>query len=126
MLRLNVVMPLLEVVHFWIKFAQLRNMFVCDFIVMVKIYERDVYRMYCDIHSSFQGDMFMNFQALIDCAHENINLCWITDLDIRIDHLAFEFVGQHIWATFLDKMGASGFVTKLVFAKKFGVYEKTM
>jgi hypothetical protein len=72
LLRFNVVMPLLEVVHFLIKFAQLRNMFVCDFITMVKTCEGDVYRMYYDIHSSFQGDVFMNFQAVINCVHESI------------------------------------------------------
>jgi hypothetical protein len=78
LLGLNVVMPLLEVVHSLIKFAQLRDVFVCDFIVAVNICEGDVYRMYCDIHSSFQGDVFMNFQALIYYAHESINLRWIT------------------------------------------------
>jgi hypothetical protein len=30
--------------------------------------------MYCDIHSFFQGDVFMDFQALIDYVHESINL----------------------------------------------------
>jgi len=50
-------------------------MFVCDFITMVKICERGVYQMYSDIHFSFQGDVFMNFQTLIDCVHENIFFC---------------------------------------------------
>jgi hypothetical protein len=117
LLGLNVVMPLLEVIHFLIKFAQLRDVFVCDFIAVVKIYEGDVYHMYCDIHSFFQGDVIMNFQSLIDCAHASINRRWIIDLDIRTDHLVFEFVGQHIRATFVDQMGAFGFVTRLVFAK---------
>ncbi len=31
--------------------------------------------------------------------------------------MAFEFVGQHIWATFVDQMGTFGFVTRFVFAK---------
>jgi hypothetical protein len=74
LLRLNVVMPLLEAMHYLIKFAQLRYMFVCDFIAIIKIWEGDVYRTYCDIHSSFQGDVFMDFQALIGYAHESINL----------------------------------------------------
>jgi hypothetical protein len=41
--------------------------------------------------------MFTNFKALINTTHDNINLCWITNLNIGIDHLAFEFAGeQHI------------------------------
>jgi len=74
LLRLNVVLPLLEAMHSLIKFAQLWDMFVCDFIAIVKIFEGDVYWMYCDIHSFFQGDVFMDFQALIDYVHESINL----------------------------------------------------
>jgi hypothetical protein len=84
-------MPLLETMHFFIKFAQIFNMFVCDFIAVIK---------------------FMNFQTLINCTHDNINICWIINLNSRTNHLAFEFVGQHIWATFLDQMGASNFVRR--------------
>jgi hypothetical protein len=76
LMGLNDIMPLLEVVHSLIKFVELC---MCDFIATIKICERDLYWMYCDIHSSFQGDVIKNFQALINCAHENINLHWITD-----------------------------------------------
>jgi hypothetical protein len=98
LLGLNVSMPLLHALHSLIKF----DMFVCNFIALVKICEGDIYWMYRDIHSSFQGDVFMNFQALINCVHESINFHWITYLNIGPNHLAFEFVGQHIWATFVD------------------------
>jgi hypothetical protein len=43
LLKLNVVMPLLEVVHSLIRFTKLRDVFVCDFIAMVKICDGDVY-----------------------------------------------------------------------------------
>jgi hypothetical protein len=39
LLRLNVIMPLLEVVHSLIKFSQLHDVFVCDFIAAMKISE---------------------------------------------------------------------------------------
>ncbi len=38
LLGLNAMMSLLEVVHSSIKFAQLMDVFVCDFIVAMKIY----------------------------------------------------------------------------------------
>ncbi len=44
--------------------------------------------MYCNIHSSFQGDVFMNFQTLINCVHENINYSLNTHMNIGIDNLA--------------------------------------
>jgi hypothetical protein len=50
---------------------------MCDFIAIIKICEKDVYWMYRDIHSYFQSDVIKKFQALINCAHENINSHWI-------------------------------------------------
>jgi hypothetical protein len=58
--------------------------------------------MYHDIHSSFQGDVFMNFQALTNWVHESTNFHRIIYLNIGPNHLAFEFVGQHIWVTFVN------------------------
>jgi hypothetical protein len=73
--------------------------------------------MYCENQIYFQGHMFQNFHALINSTHESINLQWITDLNKRTDHLTFEFVRQHVWATFVDQIGAYGFVTRHVFEK---------
>ncbi len=53
LLGLNTMMLMLQVIHSLIKFAQLKNIFVCDFIVVVKICEKDVYRMFCDQKSFF-------------------------------------------------------------------------
>jgi hypothetical protein len=73
--------------------------------------------MYCDNQSYFQGDVFRNFHALINFAHESINLRWITNPNTRTNHLAFEFVGQHVWATYANQIGAFGFVTRHVYEK---------
>jgi len=74
LLGLNVIMPLLEIVHSLIKFSQLCDVFVCAFIAVMKICERDVYQMYYDNQYDFQGDVFRNFHALINSIHENISL----------------------------------------------------
>jgi hypothetical protein len=47
--------------------------------------------MYCDSQFYFQGDVFGNFHALINFAHESISIWWIIDLNIGTNHLAFEF-----------------------------------
>jgi hypothetical protein len=49
---------------------------------------------------------------LINTTLDNIHLRWITNMNIDIDHLAFEFVGQHIWATSIDWISALVFVTR--------------
>ncbi len=45
LLGFNAMMPLLKV----IKFAQLRDVFVCAFITVMKICERDMYNVFCDM-----------------------------------------------------------------------------
>ncbi len=71
--------------------------------------------MFCDSQSSFEGDVLINFKVLINIAHDNINLCWIIDLNACIDHLAFKFVGQHIQATSTNQIGALVFVTRDIY-----------
>jgi hypothetical protein len=41
----------------------------------MKICEGDVYCMFYDSKSSFEGDVFTNFKALINTTHDNISLC---------------------------------------------------
>jgi hypothetical protein len=48
LLGLNVVMYLLEAIHSLIKFTQLKDVFVCDFITTMKICEENVYHMFYD------------------------------------------------------------------------------
>ncbi len=93
LLGLNAIMPLLEEMHALIKISQLHDVFVCDFIAIVKICEKDVYMMYYDNHYYFQGDAFGNFHAFINNAHESMSFRWIMDLNIRTYHLSFKFVG---------------------------------
>jgi len=102
LLGLNVVMLMLKAIHSLIKFTQLRDVFVYDFIIVMKICEGDVYHMFCDKQFSFEDNVFNNFIAFINIGYESISLCWITNLNTKIDHLAFEFVGQFMWATSLD------------------------
>ncbi len=97
LLGLNAVMSLLKAIHSLIKFAQLKDVFVYDFIAIMKICKGDVYHMFYDSQFSFEGDVFINFKALINTTHDNINLCWITNMDTSIDHLAFEFVDNTSW-----------------------------
>jgi hypothetical protein len=73
--------------------------------------------MFCDNQFSFEDNVFNNFTTLFNTGYESISLCWIINLNTRIDHLVFEFVGQHMWATSLDQIGASIFVTREIYGK---------
>jgi len=42
-------LPLLDFIHAFIKFAQMRDVYVCDLVVAIKICQGDNYMMYCEL-----------------------------------------------------------------------------
>ncbi len=86
--------PSLESMQVVIKFAQSRDVFVCDLVVAIKVCQSNVYCMYCDHTSKFIVDSFWAFKSLLDLKHENIHMRWIIDAKCGISHLAFELNGQ--------------------------------
>jgi hypothetical protein len=94
--------PLLEFVHVLIKFAQSRDVFVCDLVVPIKDCQGDVYNMYCDSTFKFTINSFWVFKSLLELKHEIIHMCCIVDAKSRIPHLAFKLNGQHVWAIHWD------------------------
>ncbi len=58
MLFLMCLMLMLEIINFLVKFAQLHNVFVCDFVVVMKICQDDFYKLYVDLVIAFNGDLF--------------------------------------------------------------------
>lgn len=55
----------LEFMHAPHKFAQMNNVFVCDLIAIIKVYQPDIYNMYYDPTSNFIIDNFWAFFARI-------------------------------------------------------------
>jgi hypothetical protein len=53
---LDVVFPLMEAMQSFLKFSQRRVAFICDFITIMKVCQGQLYNLYCDNNSSFQGD----------------------------------------------------------------------
>jgi hypothetical protein len=62
LLGLAYIFPLLEFVQALIKFAQSRNVFMCDLVVAIKVCRGDVYSMYCDQTSKFTANSFWAFK----------------------------------------------------------------
>jgi len=61
-LGLVCILPLLEFVHALIKFAQSRNVFMCDLVVIIKVCQGNIYNMYCDQTSKFIVNSFWAFK----------------------------------------------------------------
>jgi len=93
-LGLACILPLLESIHVLIKFAQSKDVFVCDLVVPIKDCQGDVCNMYCDPTSKFTTDSFWAFKSLLELKHENIHMRWTIDAKSGIPHLASELNGQ--------------------------------
>jgi len=50
--------------------------------------------MFYDMQSSFEGNVFNNFIALINIVHEDINIHWIINLNIGIDRWLLNLLGN--------------------------------
>jgi hypothetical protein len=67
-LGMSCVLPMLESVNALMKFAQVRDIFICDYneyIVTVKICQVDLYKMYSDPTTSFQHENFLEFTHVV-------------------------------------------------------------
>jgi hypothetical protein len=67
-LRLPCVLPMLESINALMKFAQARDIFICDYndyIVAVKICQVDLYKMHSDPTTSFQHENFLEFTHVV-------------------------------------------------------------
>jgi hypothetical protein len=81
LLGLAYVLPLLEFVHALIKFASMQDVFMCDLVVTIKVYQGDMYNMYLKQSSNFTTNTFWAFKSLLECRDENIHMKWILDLN---------------------------------------------
>ncbi len=59
-------------VHAFIKFAQMKDVFLCDLGVAIKVYQGDMYNMYLEYTFNFTTNSFWAFKSLLECKHENI------------------------------------------------------
>jgi len=52
--------------------CDMKDVFVCDLIVAIKVFQSDIYKMYCDKTSKFTLDNFWAFKSMLEFEHENI------------------------------------------------------
>jgi hypothetical protein len=83
-------------------FAYMWDVFVCDLVATIKVYQCDLYNMYLEQSLNFTTNTFWALKSLFECKHENIHMKWIPNLNSRFQHLAFEVNGQHIWVMHCD------------------------
>ena len=86
LLTLSALLPLLRSVHSLIKFAQSREVFICDYVATIQICISELQAFYCDESSMFIHDAFLDFKALLQVRHDAIPMAWVPSaLDLNED-----------------------------------------
>jgi hypothetical protein len=74
-------LPLLEAINVLIKFTQGRDVFICDFVVAVKICQVDLFMMYYNLATFYQHEHFQLFCDVVENNFATITQDWVTNLN---------------------------------------------
>ncbi len=61
----------------FLKIVQNGDIFICDFIVAMKVYQGQLHTWYCNIAYAFQNYEFWSFCGLLQSDHEQIHMKWV-------------------------------------------------
>jgi hypothetical protein len=114
-LRLPSILLFLECVDAMIKVTQNRNVFVYNFVEVVKVAQQERYKFYCDPYTKFEDLAFDDFNTIRTLTNSNLPMEWFFDLNGGNDYLAFSFVGHEydVYYSNDDGVGDLQPITKL-------------
>jgi hypothetical protein len=94
LLALPCPMPLLESLNQLIEFAQSRSVFVTDYINAIKMWQAEIFMMYCDPDASFSPAHFPLFNDIVTDHSYTISQEWVVDLNDGSETLAFRIANH--------------------------------
>jgi len=101
---------MLKFVNVLMKFAYAKDVFMCDCIVVVKIYQADLYKMYIDPTTSFWLENFPKFTDVVVSTYCRIIQDWMIHLNDETKHLVFHIIGQFQMVHCVDSLSGIHFV----------------
>jgi hypothetical protein len=73
------------------------DVFICDLVHVIKIYQGQLYCLYNDGSTSLFNDELWVFKGLLDCNHDHINMQWVVNLNNSNEQFAFIVNGKKLW-----------------------------
>ncbi len=65
----------------------------------------------------FKFDAFEAYKSLLCAKHDLIIMCWMIDLNSKVEHLAFDVNQHHIWAIHFNMQTCEiSYVTREIYA----------
>jgi hypothetical protein len=112
-------LPLLKTIHCLVKFSQERDIFICDSLATVKIYQLQLYQLYQDPQTFFKSDAFREMIDLISYKHSTISLqSRPIDMDLNevgMEYLVYQCKDSFYSATMIDASSRVHKVTQEAF-----------
>ncbi len=71
-----------------LEFVQSKDIFICDFMIVVQVFQGKLYIMYYVIILSFKGDGFWSFCDMLEDDHHQIHMKWAIDYTKEKPHFA--------------------------------------
>ncbi len=86
------------------KFVQACDVFICDFVDVVKACEGDIYRLYVDPITSYghTNGVFQTFLAIVHYSYDALHMVWIFEPNFGAKYVGFQFFLTHTW--FIKRM----------------------
>jgi hypothetical protein len=91
---LTYIIPMLECVQNLSKFVQTHDVFICDFVVVLKSYVGDLYCMYCNEQASYGLKDFNQFLNTTEHCNDVLHHGWVIEPTYGIEHAAFYCFGH--------------------------------
>jgi hypothetical protein len=96
LLCLASLIPMFEAVNECIKFAQSRNVYICNFVASVNVCKAKLYRLFVDPETAFTGRPFAEFQRLVDDKSTCVDFEWLIDMETHEEFLNYNVLdGKH-------------------------------
>jgi hypothetical protein len=83
--------------NFLMQSTQQCDVFICDLVHVIKIYQGQLYCLYNDGSTSLFNDELWVFKGLLDCNHDHINMQWVVNLNNSNEQFAFIVNGKKLW-----------------------------
>jgi len=102
---MTILMPLLEMIDLLVTFAQKRDVYVCNFVAAFKIAEGQLYTLFIEKNTAYNGDELRAMKNILDYSYSQIHLKWVFDLNNESTQLVLlptvhkfgQFMRSHKW-----------------------------
>lgn len=82
--------PLLEAIHFLVKFSHQCDIYICDYVAIVEVFQGQLYSLHSDLATCLCQDIFKELGDLATCRHGIVPLTWVSatlNLKECVEHL---------------------------------------